>query len=69
MATKAQSTFFVIFQLVLSDTCTENSLCSKLQANNNTLGPLRNICKFKKWRVWNVNPVFFKKVWVVLKWN
>jgi len=29
MAAKAQSSFFVILQLVLGDTCTEKSLCNK----------------------------------------
>lgn len=62
MAAKAQSSFFVILQLVLWDTCTEKNLCSKLQANNNILGPLINIFKFKKWRVWDVNLMFLKKI-------
>lgn len=61
MAAKAQSSFFVILQLLLWDTCTEKSLCSKIQDNNNILGPLINICKFKKWSVWDVNPMFLKK--------
>lgn len=49
MVAKAQASWLLIVQLVLWDTLTRKSFCSKPQDNKDILGPLLNVCKVRKW--------------------